>query len=116
MFVKEHIDIIGAIEAKHAQIILRLNPEEHKDLLRIMDEIDSLISSPKHMNSQVMSDICVELRKAAQSLLKGEWERVKAGEKSFQHFRKGSWALVIAIVVGIVANVLFNQYFQFVEP
>lgn len=108
-FIKDHIEIIGSIEAKHAQIILRLNPEEHKDLLRILDEIDLLISSPKSMNSQVMSDYCVELRRAAQALLKGEWERVKAGEKSFRYFRNGSWALVIAISVGIIANILFNQ-------
>ncbi len=108
-FIQENIQLVEELEAMSSQIVLRLNPSEHENLLKTLEDIDKLISSPRKLDANDMSQKNLQLRKQAQVLLKGEWERVKAGEKGFRYFRNASYGVVVVVLVAASWTLFFNK-------
>ena len=87
---------------------IHLNHEEqdHQELIRLMDAATKMQNLVNQGEAEIGAALEAIERIASFSpkILKSEWERVKAGERSFQIARK---FVPIAITVSAVALILF---------
>lgn len=97
LYHEKHAEFMR-MEVHIVRIKLRLNPDEHQGVLRILDKIHSDEGSddPKEMVAQLK-----KLVDEVQPILKGEWVRVKKGELSYRLLKWGSMACII--VAGTLA-------------
>ena len=70
-------------ERLYHKVLLRINPEEHSEVVDILEEIRVLFSVDGLPSGEVLHNIEVRLIKITQSILKNEWCRVKKGEPTF---------------------------------
>lgn len=77
-----------------ARIRLRLNVNEHTHMLKLLKEIDESEGLSKKESEAQIQNLVTE----TQVILKGEWGRVKRGERSFQVLK---WTSAILLVAGI---------------
>ncbi|MDX7735371.1 hypothetical protein SJS82_06720 [Aeromonas media] len=88
------------------KIKLRLNTEEHKDILLMLTQLDEMqfaISSSSDVGKK-MQEITTE----SQRLLKKEWKRVKSGELSFRFLKWGS--LLIFLSSALCATLFISEH------
>lgn len=81
------------------RIELRLNPDEHTELLAAIKEVQGNPNGPNEA-------IDVRVRKliaATQPVLKSEWERVKRGEKAFVWSKRAAIGIVAIALLAISA-------------
>lgn len=96
-FLMSQHDYLIQMEICINRIILRLNPDEHVVLLKMLDQLGSVMLLPQKQKDSAMHEIVLE----SQGILKAEWTRVKRGEWSFRLLKWGSSAAVlIAAVTG----------------
>jgi hypothetical protein len=85
------------IQRIHARIELRLNPEEHDELLDILGDF---VKVPEFA-AKSASDETVAIRKVineAQKVLKAEWRVVKKGETTYRWVKRLSLLALVAAV------------------
>jgi len=91
-----------------SRIRLRLNADEHRELIKLLSK----------SNQEKLSDADMEMEmehvaRETQKILKTEWERVKRGEPAVVMLKKASRALMyifIAILLGFVALILHDYW------
>ena len=89
-----------------SRIRLRLNPDEHLELLRMLGDLETIRESEIDARAEQIS---VE----AQDILKTEWDRVKRGEPSFVWLKRISkWGVlsVLAVGAGVCAAALAERF------
>lgn len=86
---KEFVVVKGCI----LRIRLRLNPEEHKQLLKVLQKLDSGESGAIEHAESVLNEFTTEVQK----VLKFEWGRVKKGELSIRCVRWGGLVLFVSV-------------------
>ncbi|PYG79879.1 MULTISPECIES: hypothetical protein [unclassified Pseudomonas] len=94
------------IEMLVSRIRLRLNPEEHVEMLRLLEDLETIRDSeisPRAENISVQ----------AQDILKTEWERVKRGEPSFVWLKRVSkWGVLstLSAGAGVCAAIVYEHF------
>jgi hypothetical protein len=84
-----------------ARIRLRLNPEEHNELLTLVKDTEGIGASDSLMEAHMEN-----LASETQVILKTEWERVKRGEPSFVLLKSISrWAVIVMSTAVAAASV-----------
>lgn len=95
-FIQSELKTIQQLGTLSNRILLRLNPDEHDNIIVLLEDIDRIISSPKALsNADKLVVVGDKLLKDSQTLLKKEWERVKTGEKGFRYTRNTSLGMII---------------------
>jgi len=95
-------DEIRELEGLRVRILLRLNPDEHKTLIGLIDKAyldNASLRSQKEDGTSLIASFTSE----SQRVLKAEWRRVKRGELAFCLTKWGSFGFfVLASVVTVV--------------
>lgn len=86
---KEFVVVKGCI----LRIRLRLNPEEHKQLLKVLQKLDFGEGGAIEHAESVLNEFTTEVQK----VLKFEWGRVKKGELSIRCVRWGGLVLFVSV-------------------
>ncbi|PRM91919.1 hypothetical protein CJ673_11230 [Aliarcobacter cryaerophilus] len=95
-FLKNNLLITNQIQFLVHKIKLRLNPDDSDGIIKLLDEIMNIITSPTELKDDENFDKLTEkLNTKAHELFKSEWERVKRGEK---WFRWSKWFLFLGSV------------------
>ncbi len=87
---EERFGDIRQLEGLRVRILLRLNPEEHKALIDLVDKAylyNTSLRDQKENGSSLISSFTSE----SQRVLKDEWRRVKRGELAFWLTKWGSF-------------------------
>jgi hypothetical protein len=87
-------------ELYKARLKLRLNPAEHSELMRLLDEFDApgtLVSKDKVAFNAKVQLLTTEF----QAVLKNEWKRVKRGEPTFRVTKWVSLIVAVTAVAGL---------------
>ena len=99
----------STIEAEQStsSIRLRINPAEHKDLVKILDSYETAITGQfdgdPDEKEELIEKIKIELISTSQLVLKKEWERVKRGEFMY---RGACWITGLAAATGLILLLL----------
>lgn len=102
-YLLERHDDFAKMQSLITKIRLRLNPDEHFEILAGLDFFGAGTSSTKEQMDQAVDDVVV----ATQKILKSEWSRVKQGEPAFKWLKRASLSLIV--IAPILALVLaFN--------
>lgn len=98
---RDHIEM----EALSLRIKLRLNPNEHRELVALLDADDEGELTDDQLEQRA-KDICAQ----TQLILKSEWERVKRGENSFVWLKRISKALsTLAVIAALCSGWVFIE-------
>jgi hypothetical protein len=99
-FVKTIHPSLREIANMHHRIKLRLNPKEHQRLINLVTEINGLFSDIKAISSsERVEGLIAELVNESQSVLKGEWKRVKRGEVGFVLTKYSALTVFVAMLL-----------------
>ena len=108
-FVQNNLDTIEKIEALASKITLRLNPIEHVSYIKLIEELDGIISCPEELlNSDKVENFHKKLVVDTQEILRDEWLIVKTGEASYIKIKRNitigfKVCLLLLVLVAIVA-------------
>lgn len=98
----ERLADIKQLEGVRVRILLRLNPDEHTELIGLIDMAylnnDSIRSQKEDGDSLITSFIS-----ESQRVLKKEWRRVKQGELAFRLTKWISFGIFLVALIIIVA-------------
>lgn len=87
----------------YRRIVLRLNPDEHATLIATVRELYDLFDEP-YVDVRRIMDLQDAITRESQSILKAEWERVKAGEPVFRTTKVIALITIVAVVLlGVAA-------------
>ncbi|UNK68332.1 hypothetical protein MNO08_09665 [Pseudomonas simiae] len=78
------------------RIRLRLNPDEHGEMLEFLE---ALFTENPTISPTEMSDTVKGVVTCSQKILKSEWKRVKRGEPAFLWLKRVSLVFILAAVV-----------------
>jgi len=96
-YVLERHDDFTKMDSLITRIRLRLNPDEHGEILEFL----KVFRSGRPATSRAEIDQAVEgVVACGQKILKSEWKRVKRGEPAFQWLKRVSLVFVVAALVG----------------
>ena len=84
------------------QIRLRVNPEEHRAIIDIFDQLQPKIIKEDLQSLQQLEE---RLMAVTQQVLRDEWKRVKAGEPTF---RTAKYCAVAILIVAIFALAYYS--------
>lgn len=108
-FLDDNFELIHELQTLEHRIILRLNQEEHRELIKkikkFREELSDIYKNKQsHINRKEEENIVIdELIFETKKILNYEWKRVKKGEVTFR----------ITKVVSLVVVVLGCAYFLF---
>ncbi len=88
---------IADAEKYYHKILLRINPNEHHELVSVLEKMRELFGSGQIPSSTELHSIETELVRVTQSTLKKEWIRVKSGELTFKI------AKIVALLILIIS-------------
>jgi hypothetical protein len=83
------------------RIVLRLNPDKDKEMIKALDAIQFAFSGESKQfvgNTTYVGGLTSKLREVSQKMLKKEWKRVKRGELSYLLTK---WMFIIVIISSI---------------
>jgi len=106
-YLLERHDDFTKMEVFSAKIRLRLNPKEHVEIIKILDIFRSGIPATRDEIDQAS----FELVSKVQSVLKGEWSRVKRGEPSFRILKAVSLGLFVLCAVNLLSVMIYKTFF-----
>lgn len=106
------IDVLTTIgknkEELYSRILLSLNPDEHSELIRLIDRV-SLDGSFSSDTPSIELKKTIELvRNEGQKVFKNEWGTVKEGEKSYKNMKKALITIFIVAPIIIVLIYFFS--------
>lgn len=100
---KEYIESVSSYQ----RVILRLNPIEHRKLIKLLEKSDNIFHDQKNINFVEIAQIQEEIIAESQIVLKNEWRRVKKGETPF---RVTKWVSIILLLSALsVASFMYYQ-------
>jgi hypothetical protein len=103
--LSKHNDFVEAAGVA-TRIRLRLNRDEHKRLIALVTNLDGLGMDKKAFDDRI-EEIVVE----SQSILKGEWERVKRGEFSYRVLKLISAAILLgSVIAGVWLFIIYKPF------
>ncbi|SDO15212.1 hypothetical protein [Vreelandella arcis] len=108
-FVRQNVERINKIESQRTSIFLRLNPNEHTELISQLEDLERMYTSPNSLQSGSFNTALEHFVEEVQKELKKEWERVKSGEKSFRYTR--NFLLASFIFAGLAGIYLIKQLY-----
>lgn len=97
---------IREAERLYHQILLRINPDEHKKISDILEEMREEFNKGDIPSPEEFHKLEQKLIKITQSILKKEWNRVKDGEPAFKIAKYVSIIFILTVlVIGIYGAV-----------
>jgi hypothetical protein len=110
------LEVFGTVEEHYSkifhsisQVLLRLNAKEHKELIRLLEDLGNKVSDAEHflLQPKAVSNQVTLVINESQKVLKTEWEVVKKGETAFVSLKNTSKIIAIALsLVGILVLVI----------
>lgn len=101
-------DILRFTET-HQRILMRLNKSEHIELIDELRQARNYISDTKVMfNKAELRRRTDKILDISQNILKTEWEKVKAGEKSYRRAKIVTVVMVSIILILLAGAFLFT--------
>lgn len=91
-----------------SRIKLRLNPEEHVDLIDLLDRPEGYGADDEAIELHIAS-----ISSATHIILKVEWERVKRGEKSVVWLKRISWSAIL--MAGLTFGLFILDNYESIE-
>lgn len=96
------------VEIARLRILFRLNPKEHVNLIKTLDDIYQHTPERELKTPGLIDQLVARFTDESQRVLKSEWKRVKKGEPIFRVTKWGSLGIVIIIIVtGLIS--VFQQ-------
>lgn len=97
---------IREAERCYHQVLLRINPVEHKKISDILEEMRQKFTSGNIPSSEELHKIEQQLISNTQTILKAEWERVKKGEPTFKMAKYISATLILlALIIALYSSI-----------
>ncbi|MBV4496408.1 hypothetical protein HU715_013635 [Pseudomonas sp. SWRI12] len=96
-YVIERHDDFTKIYSLITRIRLRLNPDEHGEMLELLN---TFFTETPAISPAEMSDAVKGVVSCSQKILKSEWKRVKRGEPAFLWLKRVSLVFILAAVIG----------------
>ncbi len=110
-FIEKQREDLRDAHARYYRIILRLNPREHCELIKNLDEVIGILSSRQAaFNRDQVGQILQALLAQSQVVLKTEWKRVKRGEIPFRVAKYSSLLLLAAVMI-YSGYTVYGSYF-----
>lgn len=107
--IEKYREIIS-IETSRTKILLRLNSNEHSEIINLITSIYSPNIHSRHKDKD-QREIIDELIAESQKMLKNEWKRVKSGEPAFKKISTvSSWLIVLALIA-LVSIPVYSYFF-----
>lgn len=104
------LDDFKAAFTKMSEIEMRLNPDEHTELIRLVHNVSAKLTDSKNflLVPSAVGKLLSLLVKETQSVVKTEWERVKTGEKAFIYLKRilGIGTTLVIIVALVLLYVI----------
>ena len=98
-FHRERVNEFIDVGMLYGRIRLRLNPDEHEDLLDSIEALNMCLETTTPFDS--VSEKRDEMIAAAVTTIKTEWKRVKRGEREYRIMRNVAISLVGVTLIGI---------------
>lgn len=98
--LRDKQDDYGRMEAAIARTRLRLNPTEHETLIGLIRQLGTPVASLKDGKTTESDHLGERVLEETQKVLKGEWARVKRGERIFVVTK---WAALVLVATAAVA-------------
>lgn len=96
-------EYLNSAYSMYHRIMLRLNPNEHKELSEKINDLEKALSKRNILTDpKTFGYMCDDINLAAQVLLKSEWERVKQGETTYRVLKVVSAIFALSGVLGAV--------------
>ena len=94
----KHYPMAEAAATRATRLVLRLNPDEHREIICLIDRLLEAYS----MTEPEYAKLTTKLTLQSQQMLKAEWSVVKRGEPAFRYTKLGALAIVGAALAFIV--------------
>ena len=94
-------DELVRLHATQHRIMMRLNPEEHTNLIAAINALSELVGSDRFGDKPHQHSLVNTVIAESQAVLKAEWKRVKRGEPVFR-ITKYSALVLLAVSVLLV--------------
>ncbi|WP_155629865.1 DUF948 domain-containing protein [Burkholderia stagnalis] len=88
-FASDNFELIQQLQSVEHRIVLRLNPKEHADLIRLVTGFRGKMKAAYAGGNRINDEerLTKELLDETKSVLSAEWKRVKRGEPTFQYVK-----------------------------
>lgn len=92
----------------YQRIMLRLNPEDHRQLVEELRAASKLMSSPKALDSKdVIRSQLDRIVEQSQTVLKSEWVRVKKGEPPYRLTAIASLSMLVTLFLSLAVVIIW---------
>ncbi|WP_428506924.1 hypothetical protein [Roseateles sp.] len=109
----ERFGDIRQLEGLRVRILLRLNPDEHQDLIALVDKA-YLYNQTIRTQDEDGGSLIKSFTSESQRVLKEEWRRVKRGELAFLLTKWGSFGFFMAATAVTVVYATGHLYVAYV--
>jgi hypothetical protein len=93
----------------HQRILMRLNRNQHADLIDELRQTNDIISQPNVLCDTNAVDLRIKrIIELSQDLLKEEWEVVKAGEQSYRMTKMTVIVSIAILVLSVICIIMWN--------
>jgi hypothetical protein len=110
-FLDDNFKVIQELETLSHRIVLRLNPNEHAELIQLVKNFrKKMLKAYQQADRETQEEqLTKELLDATKKVLSSEWKRVKLGEPTFRLVKKGGLIAMVTLLLALVVAMFFNQ-------
>lgn len=110
-FIDDNFDAIQKLQTLEHRIVLRLNPEEHSDLITEVktfrkNVLDAYKQSDRAAREE---EITKKFLDTTKEVLSKEWKRVKKGEPTFRWVKNGALAAVVVLLLALISTLFIDE-------
>ncbi len=100
-WISENVDEIKEIDELTHRLMMRLNPKEDDELIRLIKKLEKLSDNVKNFENRDDLDTTFDLfTTESQQILKREWIKIKSGESSYRNIIQYSKiTLTISLII-----------------
>jgi hypothetical protein len=107
-FAENNFELIQQLQSVEHRIVLRLNPEEHTELIRLITNFRRSMKFAYSNGNRAVDEerLTKELLDATKSVLSSEWKRVKRGEPTFYYVKWIAVTLAVLMLLWLLHTYL----------
>ena len=112
-FLDDNFEVIHELQTIEHRIVLRLNPDEHENLIRqvktFRKEMIKAHQSTNNDSAELEEKLTKRLLDTTKAVLAFEWKRVKKGEPTFRCVKWGAFGALVCLLGSLVLTLFAFQ-------